>query len=347
MRPPDVHFDPRVWFIWWIAASLPALTGRNPVVLVLTLLIILLVRTTVPATSAIVSRGVLRLFVIFALIGVLFNVLTVHAGDIVLWTIPDGLPIIGGDFTLNAVLYGLLGAIAILTLVLSGITVAEQIDWPSVMRLLPESLLGIGVAGSIAFTFFPQMIGAFRDIREARIMRGAPLRTPADYASVVSPMLASGLDRAVTLSELLEVRAFGGHAEAAPSSWRNVALAGMVALMTVAAYSVTTGSTVRAVVLAVVAALIAALVWVTGRGKGISRTRYRTLDWTSTDTIASAGALLAIAGIIWSLTAAPAALRYEPYPSITWPAVSVPLLMSLCGVAAPAFVVLFRGDGHD
>ena len=94
--------------------------------------------------------------------------------------------------------------------VLIGITLAAVLDWSAVLRLLPQSLTGAGVAGSVAFSIFPQMVASYREIVDAQAMRGYELRGPGDYLNLAPLLLAGGIERAVTMSELLESRGTSG-----------------------------------------------------------------------------------------------------------------------------------------
>ncbi len=337
--------DPRAWLLWWIGASLPALLGRNPFMLAMALLAILTVRSIVQPAIVMISPGLLRLFVVFAAIGVVFNTLTVHAGDIVIWSIPEWVPIAGGDVTLNAVVYGLLGAVAILTLVLAGLTVAENVQWSTALRLLPDAFLSVGAASSIAFAFFPQMIASFREIREARLLRGAPVSSPLDYAGLIAPALSTGLDRAVTLSELLEVRSFGG-SRSRPShgSAHALFLSASIVLLVVGAFLFATGESRWAFVLGVAAVITLAGVAAVQRQAVAARTRYRPVIWTRNDSVVSVCSAVAVVSIILTVVFTPAGVRYEPYPDLSWPAVSLPLLVGLAFLTAPALLVLRRGE---
>ncbi|MEZ4507398.1 MAG: hypothetical protein R2848_16495 [Thermomicrobiales bacterium] len=58
-----------------------------------------------------------------------FNLLTVRVGDRVFGTIPDWVPLIDGDLTVNSIVFGLLSGLAVLTLVLIGVTLAAVLDW--------------------------------------------------------------------------------------------------------------------------------------------------------------------------------------------------------------------------
>lgn len=202
--------DSRVWVMWAVAATLPALVSRNPIVLVLLLGAVIIVRSTcVPPTSAHSWGWLLRVTVIVAPIAVIFNVLTVRDGDRVIGTIPDGLPVVGGPITANALVYGLVSALASVTLVLIGTTVASVIDWMALGRVLPDRLMPLAVAGTVAWTFLPQASAAFGEIREVQLARGHRVRGVRGVAPILVPLLATSLDRALTTAEALEARGFG------------------------------------------------------------------------------------------------------------------------------------------
>ncbi len=107
-------------------------------------------------------------------------------------------------------IYGLLSGLAVLTLVLVGVTLSAVLDWSAMLRLMPQSLVGAGVAGSVAFSFFPQMVATYREVVDAQAIRGQELKGPRDYLNLGPLLLAGGIERAVTMSELLESRGFGG-----------------------------------------------------------------------------------------------------------------------------------------
>ena len=125
MRARDDGLDARAWLLWYGAVSLPALLGRNPWPLVAALIAVIGVRL---AWAHRMTGGqswsiFARLAVIFALVGVAFNLLTVRSGDWVLFTVPGVLPLVGGELTLNAVVFGVLGGLVVVLLVMAGSTV--------------------------------------------------------------------------------------------------------------------------------------------------------------------------------------------------------------------------------
>lgn len=339
-RPRDL-VDPRTWLLWLTAVSLPVLIGRNPFTVAAVLIAVALVRTAWSSSLPSLANwtGIIRLAAIFAAIGVIFNLLTVRAGDRVLATIPNGLPLLGGDaLTWNALIYGILSGLALLVLVLAGTTAGALIDWSALLRLMPDRLSTVAVAGSIAFTFVPQTAHAFVEIREAQAARGHRLRGGRDLLPILAPMLAGGLDRAVTLSESLESRAFGAPARRATRSDDLVRFAAALGLASAAtsAYGFAIGNPRIAVAALVVAILLALSVALPGGRPASHRTRYRSHRWTRADLVIGLAALLAI-GLTLRAASSGSGIVYAPYPLLHAPDVDLALLAALLVLAAPAW----------
>jgi energy-coupling factor transport system permease protein len=335
--------DPRAWLVWGAAASLPPLLGRNPFPLVATLIVVIGVRAAWAGHNPRVASwsGIVRLAAVFAGIGVLFNVLTVRAGDRVLVDVPDTVPILDGPITLNAFVFGVLSGLALLILVLVGTTIGAVLDWPAALRLLPDRLTTVAVAGSVAFAFIPQTAVAFREIREAQAARGHRFRGARDLVPLLVPLLTGGLERAVTLAEALESRAFGAPTVARESRRRGWSLATALGLATavLAGYLLAVGR-VGAAGLAVLVALGAFVVAArTGASDGPRRSRYRSPRWSRADTLTTAGALVAGLATVAAIAFDASSLRFEPYPVLVAPRVNLALILAQGALLIPAFVV--------
>lgn len=331
--------DPRAWLCWAGAAMLVPLMGRNPFALFSVLLAVVAVRETLPPEARRNWSWIIRLGIFFATLSVVFNVLTVRVGDRVIGRIPEWVPLISGNLTLNSMIFGLLSGLALLSLVLIGITLSAVLDWSALLRMLPRSLTGAGVAGSVAFAFFPQMIVTYREIVDARAVRGQTLRGPRDYLGLAPLLLSGGIERAITMSELLEARGFGGVPAARQSRWQSLAPATGLAAICAAAYLFVVGSALAAGVTGVLGIALLALTARSMRSQSGKRTRYRTLVWRRADWIVLAGAVIAVIAIVLS---GPDAYRYEPYPSLTLPVASISLTLGLLGLLGPAFVLLWQ-----
>ena len=223
----------------------------------------------------------LRLAVVALALGVIFNLLTAHVGDLVIGRLPEWLPIVGGALTLNALIYGLLAGVATFSLIVIALTVGMALDWGALLRLLPERMTSLAVVGAIAWGLAPQTMVAFREIREAQAARGHRLRGPRDALPIAVPLLAGGLERSFTLAEVLEARAFGapGSLAADRTRWAWLAIPGL-AVGIVGGYLLAVGSTAAA---AGCLAAAAGVCWLSlrrgRRGEQPRRTRYRTPAW--------------------------------------------------------------------
>ena len=344
LRPPTPDLrplDPRAWLLWAIAASLPPLLGRNPWPLAATTLAVLGVWAAWGAGAAAGRwRPLMRLALVFGAVSVLFNLLTAHLGDRVIGHLPEAWPIVGGPLTVNSLLYGLLGAVAIFALVAVSATLGATLDWSAMMRLLPERMAPLAVGGSIAWAYLPRTVVAFAEIREAQMARGYRPRGLRDVGPLVMPLLAGGLERSMMTAEALEARAFGAPLapELVSRPWQVVALvAGLIAAMT-GAFCLALGQLAAAgLLLASAAGTIAAgLVTRCPTGASLRRTRYRDPVWERPEWIVSGSAAAVLIVELVILAVAPGAFRYEPYPSMTAPAIDLVLLAALALLLAPA-----------
>lgn len=348
MRRRDQQVDPRAWVAWAVAASLVPTLGRNPIALGATLIVVIAVREAWrPWARQFASWSlIMRMALVFALIGVLFNVLTYHGGDWAIYELPEWLPIIGGTLTLNALLYGSLSGLALLILVLIGTTVGALINWSELLRRLPGRLMPVAVAGTVAFAFVPQTAQAYQQIREAQLARGHRIRGARDLLPLLVPLLTLGLERAITLSEAMESRGFGAPRSpgATSSSWRRggvaIALTGIVS----AGYLLAVGRPGEGAI----ALALGIVLFVVGlRGGETRRTVFRATKLSGRDWAVIVASVSVAIVVFVVLSVDPNALRYEPYPSIEVPRVNLPMLLALAALLTPALATPADRSAHD
>lgn len=346
MTTPVHRLDSRAWLGWGLAAMTPLLLSRSPWLLLQVLVIVSVVRAVWrPAMSHQGMAWFLRIAATFVLVGVAFNILTVHSGNRVIVDLPGSWPVIGGILTWNALVYGVLGGVALFTLVLTGITISTLISWTDLFHVLPRRLAPIAVTGSVAWAFLPQTAVAWRQIREAQTMRGHRFHGVRDFIPIVVPLLAGGLDRSLVMAEALESRGFGASASA-PSRVRNPwqefafglgVITGLGGLA-VAVYCLAVGLATWAVIAGLVGCIsLAALVRMSPTPLP-ARTRYRTLRWTPADSLVTVASLVTVTIVIIWNGVRPGSLAYAPYPTLTVPPVDIPLLLVLGLLITPALV---------
>ncbi len=331
------RLDSRTWLVWGIATVIPLLVARHPLVVLELLIVVLAVRSVWAAQSAHSWQWIIRLAVIFMAFGVVFNVFTVHAGNQVIVTIPDSLPLIGGRITLNALVYGVVSGVTVLVLVLAGTIVASGIVWADLMRTMPPRLAPLAVAGSVAWSFLPSTASAFRDIREAQSARGHRIRGVRDLPPLVVPLLGGGLERAMSMSEALEARGFGqATSEVRGALWTRWVMIGALGGGMLAAYAFAVG--MEGWGLAGLTGSVLLLTVALRHGQRPSATtRYREAAWRRVDRIVVVSASVALLLFLWRRWVNPEAAIFDPYPNLTWPVTDVLLLAGLAPLLAPAF----------
>ncbi len=331
--------DPRVWLVWLAAVTVPALAGRNPFPLLGLLVVVLVVRS---AWSPALTRDatwtlVLRLALFAAVISVAFNLVAAPYGNQVIVRLPAWWPL-GDVMTFNALLYGLLGALAIVVILLAGTITGALVDWPALLRMVPGRLLPLAVAGSIAWAFVPQTVATIRDIRDAQRSRGLRFGSARTLVPILVPLIGTALERASTTAEALESRGFGG--ERVPRVGNR---AGQISAVLALASSVLgvaawlDGRPVIATVGVIVAvSSIAGAIAVSRRSS--HRTRYRRRRWTGRDVAVLTAALgsLGISGMVWIRHRE--AIAWSPYPDITVPAGDGMLMLAILVLLTPAVI---------
>lgn len=332
------RLDSRTWLVWGLCAMAPMLISRHPLVALEMLAIVLGVRL-VWAGRLVQGWGwIARVAAVLVLIGVLFNALTVHSGNQVLFHIPGDIPLIGGRVTLNAVVYGVITGIAMLTLVLTGTTVASGIVWSDLVRSLPARVSPLAVAGSVAWSFLPGVSRALMDIRESQASRGHQLRGVRDVPQLVVPLIEGGLERALTMSEALEARGFGASGvtpeRRSSERWSLLVLVGG---LVVGAYALAMDRTMFALVGGSVA-LVALTLLARGDGERPARPRYRVLRWSRADRTVAAGALFSLMGFLWRQSTAGDKVVFNPYPDLHLPEMDLLMVLALALLLVPAAV---------
>lgn len=321
-----------VWLVWAASATLAVAVTRNPLYLSLALVAVtstyLAVDRHRPLGHA-PSRLPLRAGVVIAASSVLFNALTAHVGDHVLGRLPPTWPIIGGPITLNAVLYGLLTATVLFTLLLVVAVLDGALDRAQTLRLLPPAFSNAAVAVAIGLTAFPFAIRAVREIREAQQVRGLFGSPLLRAHSIVVPVLHRALEHAFAVAETLESRAYGAEA---PSRSRGllVAMLGGVFALTLGVI----GGDRRVAALGLLIAIVALTPATRGILNGVRRLR-----WTRAEITALA---LTLAGATLWLTAlafAPGELSYSTYPRLTWPPFDTLTGLGYLSLVAPALLL--------
>ena len=137
--------DPRVWLLWALTAMVAASSSRNPLYIILLVLVAMVVAAVCAPDQGRRWLSPLRFAAIAVPLAAVFNGLTAHLGDTVLFRLPSWLPLLGGRVTLEALAFGAMNGLT-LTAIFSGFAVFNQATPASdLVRLTPRAFHEAGV----------------------------------------------------------------------------------------------------------------------------------------------------------------------------------------------------------
>ena len=338
-------FHPVAWLLWLTAAALPALLTRNPLYLLLLLLATGVVYTALQRrTPQGRAWGVfLRAGLFLVAFSAPLNALVVHAGNVVLLRLPAAWPVVGGNITLEAALYGLSNGLNLLALLLIFAAFNLGLDQSRLLRLIPRSLYTVGVVAAIALTFVPQMLTALQEIRDVQRLRGFRPAGLRDLGPLFLPLLPTGLERAIQLAESMEARGFSStqtRLTGRAALGLRLALTLALAMLLVGQFAASYWPTARAWAPLMTAAGLLLLIFLFWRqGQQVQRTRYHRWLWRRRDAWLSLTclAVLSVVAALWLTDRV--ALLYYPYPPYSpWPSFQPVLGAALALLIAPALL---------
>ncbi|HET91706.1 MAG TPA: energy-coupling factor transporter transmembrane protein EcfT [Chloroflexi bacterium] len=337
--------DARVWLVWVLTTLVAASSARNPLYTVLLVLVTTVVGMVCASDDGPVGgpRAILsplRFATIALPLSALFNALTVHVGDTVLFRLPGWLPLLSGPVTLEAFVFGAQNGL-VLTVIFAGFAVFNQVTpLRDLVSLTPRAFHEAGVIISIALTFVPQTIRSLNRIRQAQAVRGYRMRGLRDWPPIVVPLLISGLERSMGLAEAMVARGYGAISDQVQSLRTSAGL--VVGLLTLLGGWLTflfrpAWREVGVGLMIGGGALIVAILWLAGRA--VRHTVYRSRRWTVRDTLAIVGCGLTLAAVVLPSPLGRGTLYYSPYPRLTLPVFDPLVGLGLLGLLMPAVMI--------
>lgn len=308
------------WVMWLAACVSVALSTRNPLYLVLLLLI---------AAAVFAKEWNPRRIPGFApliLIAAAFNALSVHFGETIVFSLPQKWPLVGGIITLEGAAYGALSGLVLACVITLFGAFSQVVEAWELARLMPRAFYPIGVVISIAMNFVPQTVKRFEEIRESMTIRGIPLRGPRDWLPLWSPLLAGGLENASQAADALMARGFGAlEAPSAPKARRDrLALAlGLVLVLAGWLLRFAGAASAGAGIMLAGAGATAFAFWLAGHDFKRAQLAQKPFTWL--DGLVIFAAFLAITAMVlpaplaW-LDGIRASMAYTPYPKLAPPA---------------------------
>lgn len=325
--------DSRTWLIWGVCCMVPMLIGRHPVLVVAMLCISLTVRFVCIPPTAVRWSWILRISALFAAVGVVFNALTVRSGNQVAFHIP----VLDWVITWNAIVYGVASGVAMVTLVLIGVTTAAGLNWIALTRVLPPRMAPLAVSGSVAWSFLPSASQAFADIREAQAARGHRIRSGRDVLPIMVPLLDGSLSRALSMSETLEARGFGASPASDTPSRSFTALFGVIAIAGALCLAFAISMNAQYLLwISLCVTAVGSVGFVRAGASGPLTTKYREHRLSRADIGVMVGAVISLAAILILAAQDHRAIIFNPYPNLEVPAIDYRILLALVPLLGPA-----------
>jgi len=350
----DRLLHPGAWWLWAGGLAAAAMRTTNPFLLGLIIAVVAYVvaarRTAAPWSRSFASFARLAAFVVaFRLvIQILFGV---RVPGTTLFTVPSvGLPswmagvTLGGPVTAEALVGAFNQGLRLATVLICFGAVNTLCSPYRLLRALPASLYEAGVAVTVALAFAPQAVIQAGRIREARRLRGRPVRGVAAIRGMALPVLEGALDRSVALAASMDTRGYGRRA---PTSARVQRLTGLATglgflAVSVGVYGVLDAGAPSGLGLPVLGAgCVALAAGLFMGGTRAVRTRYRPDPWRGPEWLVSASGLAALAGTIVAARLVGGADALNPslsplgWPTLPWAAVAGVALALAPAVAAP------------
>ncbi|MHB8394067.1 MAG: CbiQ family ECF transporter T component [Candidatus Dormibacteria bacterium] len=210
--------NPRALLLWVGAVLLLSLGSEDPVYRLLTLVaaLLLLVRWRRPGVRL---TPIVWWIGAACTLGILFNFVLSHTGQDVIATLPDWLPAIGGQLTVEGAAYGVDVALGLGACLLAAAALAAVIDSQELVDALPRQLQRTGAALGASLTLIPRLRQSFMAVREAQSMRGRRPRGPRSWRAVAVPSVLSAIEGSVLLAEAMEARGFGSGRRTPAWNW--------------------------------------------------------------------------------------------------------------------------------
>lgn len=310
------------WVLWLISGMVFILSTRNPIYLLTTIIIYYWLGSRFGKDRKDGQWIKLNLRFMLTIVGLsaLINMLFSHTGKTVLISLPDGWLLIGGAVTLESVVYGAINGLVISALYLLFNIFNKALSVKQITRLIPRAFHPIATMVTISLTFFPSIQQRIREIREAQLIRGNPMKKVVDWLPILIPLLVSSLEDAFLLSESMTSRGF--HTQPInKSSSVNLILLIFSAFAVFAGwiFSLYDYPKLLSIGLYLFAAIVI-IVFLIVSGRGIPVKSYKQVIWHPGDILASATFSLAlIASLALLFTDNLSSFSYSPYPIISFP----------------------------
>ncbi len=310
------------WIAWLVSGLVILLSTRNPLIILLVNLVLLFLQVWIsPPSTRIISTNIRFGGSILALSTVL-NMFISRFGETVLFQLPTTLPLIGGIYTLEAIVFGLTNGLVLIG-IFSLFTILNQVvSVRALVRLIPQAFHPVAVVTTIALTFIPASQKQFQAIKEAQAIRGQELKKVRDWLPLVIPLLIGGLERAMQIAEAMTARGYTSQSDQKPTRFEKLILPLSLVLILLGWILDLSSLLPFSGWWFILAGLLMLLSLFLISGKRVQKTVYTQEFWSNSSTFITLAAFLAIVIFIFP-TPGSQLLTYDPYPLVKIPGFSI------------------------
>jgi energy-coupling factor transport system permease protein len=339
---------PVAWWVWAIGLAVAASRTTNPLLLLLTLVVLGFVvisrRSDTPWARAFHYYLWFGGFVIGSRI-VFRTVFSsgVNPTDHILFHLPH-IPTphwyagvqIGGPVSLEATLSAAVEGLRLATMICC-VGAANALANPKrALRVLPGALYELGMAIVVSVSVAPQLVESVQRVRKARRLRAGRSSGLRALRSVAIPVLADALERSLLLARAMDSRGYGRSGTATARSRRTTAalmIAGMLGLC-LGVYALLDSTAPQYLALpGILAGSVLCCAGLALGGRRVTRTHYRPDRWLLAEWLVASCGLVTAALLCLSSSVDTAQLNPLFYP-LRLPA--LPLLPTLAILLAAA-----------
>ncbi|MEX2267868.1 MAG: hypothetical protein WEA75_04205 [Acidimicrobiia bacterium] len=277
----------------------------------------------------------------FGVLRVVLTAATTHGGSDVLFTTPSfTLPEVLGGFTVGGtvetpvVVHAAAEGLVIVGIVAVFAAFNAVVSHYELVQTAPRAFHELGLVVVVALAFVPSIITAAHDVGEAdRARTGGRVVRRGRLLRRLVPVLESGLERAITLSESLDSRGFAHRGPSARE--RGAGWFGALALLSLGAGFVALiareGTIALLLAIAGAVGVGVAVLLVSGSSERVRyrRRRIATADWVCIAVVIAAPVLLGVVSLVGDST------LLWPTDPLGWPTLHVLPVLALLALVAP------------
>lgn len=323
------------WLLWIVCALIVVSATRNPFYLILIDLLLILIQNQ-SGGSMFSTKFFLRFIVSILFLSAIFNLFISRFGETVIFSLPKGIPLLGGPYTVEAAVYGLTNGLVLIGIFTIFNILNQVIPVRSLVHLIPKVFQPIAIVTTIAITFIPNTKKQFFAIKEAQALRGQQMKGLKDWLPLFIPLLIGGLERAMQVAEAMTAGGFVSHQKNKSKNFNALLVVGLLFIVIGWLIQLNNNQIIGWILLAFGVVLILTIFFLSGKKE--TRTRYNTETWSPLATI------LVISAVVFViLFSAPfpghQSLSYTPYPKLMLPELGLIQLVAPLLILTPLFFI--------